>query len=80
MGIFRDFRDFRDFGGFQGFLRFLGISGILGLLEILGIFMKFLVEICESDFFGQITDASTKIWMCQPMRILLANKALMCGF
>ena len=80
-GIFRDFRDF------LGFLGILGIFGIFrdfwdfrDFLGILGIFMEFLVEICESDFFGVITDASTKIRMCQPMRILSANKARMYGF
>ena len=42
--------------------------------------MEFLMEICESDFFGVITDVSTKIRVCQPRRILSANKAGMCGF
>ena len=42
--------------------------------------MEFLAEICESDFFGVIMDASIKIQMCQPMRILSANKAGMCDF
>ena len=42
--------------------------------------MEFLTEMCESDFFGVITDVSTKIWICQPKEILSANKAKMCGF
>ena len=42
--------------------------------------MEFLMEICESDFFGVITDVSTKIRICQPKKILSANKAEMCGF
>ena len=58
----------------------MGFWGILGILGIFGIFMEFLAEICESDFFGVITDVSTKIWICQPRQILSANKAGMCGF
>ena len=42
--------------------------------------MKFLMEMCESDFFGVITDVSTKIRICQPREILSASKAEMCGF
>ena len=42
--------------------------------------MEILTEMCESDFFGVITDVSTKIRICQPKKILSANKAEMCGF
>ena len=42
--------------------------------------MEFLTEVCESDFFGVITDVSTKIRICQPKEILSVNKAKMCGF
>ena len=68
-------------------MRFLGILGIFGILGILGIFRDFknyftelLTEKCESDFFGVITDVSTKIRICQPKEFLSANKAGMCGF
>ena len=39
------------------------------------IFTELLTEMCESDFFGVITDVSTKIRMCQPKEFLSANKA-----
>ena len=67
--------------------------GILGIFEILGIFRDFwdfwdfknyftelLTEKCESNFFGVITDVSTKIWICQPKEFLSANKDGMCSF
>ena len=68
MGILGIFRDFWDFWGFKGFL---GVLGILGI---------FSAKMCWSDFSGVITGVSVKIRMCQPTRILSANKAGMCGF
>ena len=42
--------------------------------------MEILTEKYESDFFGVITDVSTKIQICQPKENLSANKAGMYGF
>ena len=58
-------------------MRFLGILGNFGILGIF--FAELLMEKYESDFFGVITDVSTKIRMCQPSEILSANKAGICG-
>ena len=59
------------------FMGYLGILGILGIFEIFWDFREFLGffdGICQSDFFGVITDVSRKIRMCQPTRILSATK------
>ena len=73
-------------GIFGIFLEILEIFEILGICEIFrdfwdfwDYFMELLTEECKSDFFGVITDVSTKIQMCQPKEILSANKAGMCG-
>ena len=42
--------------------------------------MEILTEVCESDFFGVITDVSTKIRICQLKEILSTSEAEMCGF
>ena len=71
LGIFGIFGDFRDFG----------ISGdFRDFWDLLGCFAEFLMEKCESDFFGVIPDVSTKIQICQPNEFLSANKAGMCVF
>ena len=64
----------------------MGFLGILGNLRIFGIFRDFRDFLGFFDgnmlvrLFGVITDVSTKIRMCQPTRILSANKAGICGF